>query len=322
MLERFRDPELHPRIVREMEQAIQARFNGPAGVYLAGSKQELTAVMQQLQTSAGEAIIKTLEQGEQSAILRFGSEDDLIKILQNPAASVACDCGSINTPPAHPRYYGTFPRVLGHYVRETKALLWEDAVRKMTGLPAFTIGLVDRGFLATGMAADITVFDPSTVLDRATYEDPSRPSEGVRYVLVNGILALRDGKATGERGGAILTRSRNMPSRPMSTQAAHRLSVTARLGDSNLSLDVRQESNSAAARGSLRIEDPKSHTVIHSRQFGLIQVAGNWASITGRASLASGEQRFYTVILDGDSASIDVDSQHLAGSLAHRPVIQ
>jgi N-acyl-D-amino-acid deacylase len=322
MLARFQDPELHPRIVREMEQAIQARFNGPAGVYLAGSKQELTAVMQQLQTSAGEAIIKTLEQGEQSPILRFGSEDDLIKILQNPVAAVACDCGAINTTPAHPRYFGTFPRVLGHYVRETKALTWEDAVRKMTGLPASTIGLVDRGFLATGMAADITVFDPVTVIDHATYEQPDHPSEGIRYVLVNGRVALRDGKVTGERGGAVLIRSRNMPSRPMNTGAKHHISVNARLADSNVRLDIRQDSNSAAARGSLRIEDSKSHTVIQGRRFGLIQVAGDWASITGRASLPSGEQRFYTVILDGASVSIDVESQHLTGSLDPRPVIQ
>ena len=76
--------------------------------------------------------------------------------------------------------------MLGRYVRETKALTWEDAVRKMTALPASTIGMVDRGFVATGMAADLTVFDPATVIDRATYDDPARLSEGIRLVLSTG----------------------------------------------------------------------------------------------------------------------------------------
>lgn len=325
MLARFHDPGLHARIVREMEQAIQARFNGPAGVYLAGSKQELTAVMDQLHASPGEAIIKILEQGEQSAILRFGLEDDLVKILQNPTASIACDCGAIDSPPAHPRYYGTFPRVLGHYVRETKALTLEDAVRKMTGLSASTIGVVDRGFLAPGMAADITVFDPATVIDRATYENPSRPSEGIRYVLVNGHLALRDGKLTGERGGTVLTRSSHMPSRPMTPATARWISTDAVIGTANvrLRLDIRQAAESGNARGALRITDLTTHKVIEAAEFGLLQVAGNWASLTGRATLPSGEQRAFTLILDDGTAIVDLESQvHFSGLLDHRPDIR
>ena len=108
---------------------------------------------------------------------------------------MACDCGAVEREAAHPRYYGTFPRVLGRYVREQQALTWEDAVRKMTGLPAATIGMVDRGRLAVGMAADVVVFDPATVIDHATFEAPMQPSEGIRHVLVNGRLALRDGAA-------------------------------------------------------------------------------------------------------------------------------
>ena len=104
----------------------------------------------------------------------------------------------------HPRAFGTFPRVLGRYVREQHVLTWEDAIRKMTALPANTIGMVDRGFVAPGMAADVTVFDPATVIDRATYEDPGQLSEGIRLVLVNGRVALRDGKVTGEQGGRVL----------------------------------------------------------------------------------------------------------------------
>ena len=85
--------------------------------------------------------------------------------------------------------------MLGRYVREQQALTWEDAVRKMTGLPAATIGMVDRGRLAVGMAADVVVFDPATVIDHATFEAPMQPSVGIRHVLVNGRVALRDGAA-------------------------------------------------------------------------------------------------------------------------------
>ena len=101
--------------------------------------------MRELQVPAGEAVVRLLEQGSPGIIARFGIEADLVRILQHPTASVACDCGAVEREAAHPRYYGTFPRVLGRYVREQQALTWEDAVRKMTGLPAATIGMVDRG---------------------------------------------------------------------------------------------------------------------------------------------------------------------------------
>ncbi len=90
--------------------------------------------------------------------------------------------------------------MLGRYVRDQQVLTWEDAVRKMTALPATTVGMIDRGFLAPGMSADVTVFDPATVIDHATYEDAGQLSEGIRIVLVNGRVALKDGKVTGEQG--------------------------------------------------------------------------------------------------------------------------
>jgi N-acyl-D-amino-acid deacylase len=80
--------------------------------------------------------------------LRFGVESDVVAFLQHPTTSIACDCGATTSPFAHPRFYGTFPRVLGRYVRDQKVLTWAEAVRKMTALPASTIGMVDRGFLA------------------------------------------------------------------------------------------------------------------------------------------------------------------------------
>ena len=99
----------------------------------------------------------------------------------------------------HPRFYGSFPRVLGRYVREQKIMSWEQAIRKSSWLPASTIGMSDRGLIALGMAADIVVFDPNTIIDRATYDDPALPSEGVKHVFVNGKLALKDGVADWEQ---------------------------------------------------------------------------------------------------------------------------
>jgi N-acyl-D-aspartate/D-glutamate deacylase len=180
MLKRFADPALRARIVREAEEAMTARFGGAAPVYLPATRRQLTAVMQAMGVSAGEAVVRLLEQSNPGIIASFGIEADLVAILRHPTTSVACDCGAVAGDAAHPRYFGSFPRVLGRYVREQKALTWEDAIRKMTGLPAATIGLVDRGWLAPGMAADIAVFDPATVIDHATFASPTRPSEGVR----------------------------------------------------------------------------------------------------------------------------------------------
>ena len=104
----------------------------------------------------------------------------------------------------HPRNFGTFPRVLGVYVRERGALRLEDAVRKMTSLNAAKLGLTDRGLLRPGMAADVTVFDPEKVIDRSTYTDPFHYGEGIEYVLVNGKLTLDAGKPTGEKPGRAL----------------------------------------------------------------------------------------------------------------------
>src|SRR5207253_524338 len=156
----------------------------------------------------------------------------------------ACDCGASTDTRQHPRAWGTFPRVLGHYVRETRALTWENAIRKMTALPAATIGMVDRGYLAPGMAADVTVFDPRTVIDHATYEDAGQLSEGIRFVLVNGIVALRDGNATGDRAGRTLFRTRHMPSRAMSARASRAL-AQGKVDNVTIAIDMSQPANSS-----------------------------------------------------------------------------
>jgi N-acyl-D-amino-acid deacylase len=106
----------------------------------------------------------------------------------------------------HPRLWGTFPRVLGHYCREVGLFALETAVRKMTGLSAARFGLAGRGILAKGAYADVTVFDPAAVIDRATFAEPTLPAAGIAHVFVNGRPVWRDGKPTGERPGRALRR--------------------------------------------------------------------------------------------------------------------
>ena len=104
----------------------------------------------------------------------------------------------------HPRNYGTFARVLGRYVRDRKTLSLEDAVRRMTSLPASRFRIFDRGLLRPGMKADVAVFDPDTVIDKADFARPHQYAEGFRHVLVNGIPVLADGKMTAARPGRVL----------------------------------------------------------------------------------------------------------------------
>ena len=106
----------------------------------------------------------------------------------------------------HPRYYGTFPRVLGKYTREEPVLSLPEAVRKMTTLPAFSMGLWDRGRLAPGYAADVAIFDPATILDTATYRDPQQSPKGIDRVLVNGVEVVVAGKPTGATPGQVIRR--------------------------------------------------------------------------------------------------------------------
>jgi N-acyl-D-amino-acid deacylase len=142
------------------------------------------------------------------------SEDNLRRQLAVPWVGVCSDAqstapeGRILESPTHPRAYGSFARVLGHYARELGVLTLPDAVRKMTSLPAERFGLTDRGVLEPGYAADRVVLDPDTVLDHATFADPHRLSDGVRDVVVNGRVALREGSPTGLRPGRALRRGR------------------------------------------------------------------------------------------------------------------
>ncbi len=138
------------------------------------------------------------------------SEEDVRRIMQLPWVSIASDGRALATEgilaqgKPHPRSFGTNPRVLGKYVREEKLLTLEDAVRKMTGLPASILGLKDRGLLKEGMAADIVVFDRETVVDKATFQDPHQYAGGIPYVIVNGVVVIDGGQHTGARPGQIV----------------------------------------------------------------------------------------------------------------------
>jgi N-acyl-D-aspartate/D-glutamate deacylase len=135
----------------------------------------------------------------------FGAilEPDVRRLMVQPWNMIASDGGYVEPGErrGHPRGAGTFVRVLGRYVREWQVLTLEDAVKKMTRLPAQSVGLSDRGRLVAGMAADIAIFDAKTVIDRSTWDDPHRYAEGVPHVLVNGVWVLKDGKMTGQAPG-------------------------------------------------------------------------------------------------------------------------
>jgi dihydroorotase/N-acyl-D-amino-acid deacylase len=160
--------------------------------------------------NAADAAIGIQLNGGCSAIYHAISEEDVERILSDPLTMVASDGGipTFGRDVPHPRNYGTFARVLGRYVRERKLIPLEEAVRKMTSLPAQRIGLFDRGLIRPGMAADLVLFDPALVADRAEFLNPHQYADGVRSVWVNGVAALRDGKMTGKLPGKVLRRGK------------------------------------------------------------------------------------------------------------------
>ena len=151
-----------------------------------------------------------LAEEAQVSIVSFGmSEDDVRRVIRSPNMMVGSDGravaprGILGKGKPHPRYYGTFPRVIGHYVREG-VLTLQEAVRKMTSMPAQRLGLPDRGLLREGFKADITLFDPQTVKDEATFTDPHRFASGIPYVIVNGTIVVDDSEHTGALPGKAL----------------------------------------------------------------------------------------------------------------------
>ncbi|MGQ0712566.1 MAG: N-acyl-D-amino-acid deacylase family protein [Gemmatimonadaceae bacterium] len=158
--------------------------------------------------TGAELVIEAVNRGGASAIYHVLDEGDVERIMRHPQTMIASD-GRLSRPGTghpHPRGYGTFPRVLGRYVREKQVLTLEQAIHKMSGMPAATLRLADRGGVAQGLKADIVVFDADSVADRATFEEPHQYPAGIPYVIVNGVVAVDGGRFTGARGGRVLRR--------------------------------------------------------------------------------------------------------------------
>ncbi len=153
------------------------------------------------------------EDARVDAIFFTMSEENLQQILAQPYVMVASDSGArahvgpLSRGRPHPRTFGTFPRVLGYYVRDRRLLELPAAIRKMTFDPCRRFGLAGRGLVAPDCYADLVLFDPDTVRDRSTYEDPIQYPDGIHYVFVNGVITVENGEHTGARAGRVLQRS-------------------------------------------------------------------------------------------------------------------
>jgi dihydroorotase/N-acyl-D-amino-acid deacylase len=150
------------------------------------------------------------DRAQSGVIISIMTEEDVRAALADPLVSVGTDAGAraedgpLSESRSHPRAWGSFPRILGHYVRDEHLLTMEEAIRKMTSRAAIRVGLTDRGLLRPGMFADITIFDPATIRDEATFEDPTHYSVGITWVVVNGRAVVANGRITGERPGQVI----------------------------------------------------------------------------------------------------------------------
>jgi dihydroorotase/N-acyl-D-amino-acid deacylase len=158
--------------------------------------------------SGAALVIEAVKSGNANVIFHVLDEGDVERIMRHPQTMIASDgrLNALGDGHPHPRAYGTFPRVLGVYVREKHVLGLEEAVRKMTAMPAARLRLADRGVLRAGAVADVVVFDPATVADRATFDQPHQYPVGIDVVLVNGKVAIDGGKPTGVRAGRVVLR--------------------------------------------------------------------------------------------------------------------
>ena len=234
LIERLKDPATRARIRKELETPSGNWDNewqeipGPEAVMIGVVQnpalkkfqgKRLSEVAQAMHKDAMDALFDLLiEDKAFTACAVFGmSEPDVALALQQPWVSIDNDSsgtspeGVLGEEHPHPRAYGTFPRILRKYVREEKNLTLEEAIRKFSALPAQRMRLTDRGVLKQGMWADVVVFDPEKVRDVATFDDPNRLSEGMDFVLVNGVPVVEGGKMTGSLPGKVLRGAGYLP---------------------------------------------------------------------------------------------------------------
>ena len=217
--ERLRDESLRERIKSDpdfvawaqehgwWEGIVLARANTPKKQYEGMRVAEIARLRGDADPADAVLSLMAEEGGSISGIFHTMSEEDVRLAMKQPWVAHASDGSAINLDASgvpHPRNYSTFPRVLGHYVRDEGVLTLEDAVRKMTSLPAQILGLRDRGQLREGFAADVVVFDPQNVRETNSFENPKSYPEGIPYVLVNGVAVINEGQHTGVRPGQVI----------------------------------------------------------------------------------------------------------------------
>ncbi|HEX5073408.1 MAG TPA: D-aminoacylase [Gemmatimonadaceae bacterium] len=224
LIDNLQNPEMRAKIKAEMNNEHTEWENlcllaGPQGVLVLGlnkpeNKQyagkRLGEIATMMNKSWDDAAMDLLisERQRIGTVYFLMSEDNVKLNLAQPWIKFGTDAGGVDPDSArgltHPRAYGTFPKILGHYVRDEKVMPLEDAVRKATSAVATRLSIPDRGLLREGFFADIAVFDPNTIIDRSTFEQPHVLSDGVKLVFVNGTLVVRDGRHTGAKPGRIL----------------------------------------------------------------------------------------------------------------------
>lgn len=224
---RLRDPAIRPTLLEAVREAARTGYYADAGgwtqMLIAGVRtpdnrwvegRMVPEVAGRLGVEPEEAILWLLDEEELGvSIVHFTlSEADVELVMSHPLTMIGSDGNAVPvtgphvTGKPHPRGFGTFPRILGHYVRERGLLSWETAVHKMTGMPAARLGLADRGVLRQGAFADVVVFDPVTVSDQATYTEPHQTPTGIEHVFVNGVAAVTGGRLTRQLAGRVLRR--------------------------------------------------------------------------------------------------------------------
>ena len=222
MRKRLRTPALRKRLLREMELGIPNRNSDPKDVMVMGFRTDslnklyrgkhLNEIARLHGKNANETILDLLVADKSSipCIFFLISEDNIRKMLPLPYVSICSDAGSIpdevpyNEESTHPRAYGSFVRLLTKYSRDEKLFPLEEAIRKMTSLPAAHLKIKKRGFLKRGYFADVVIFNPATIQDHATFDDPHQYATGVQYVFVNGQQVLKDGEHTGKMPGRLV----------------------------------------------------------------------------------------------------------------------
>jgi N-acyl-D-amino-acid deacylase len=225
MRRRLRDPADRQRIAADLKKNDWPNFyynaGSPENILLVGFKKDRLKPLQgltlaQVAAQRGKDAIETLmdllaeDESRIGTIYFLMSEENVRKLIPLPWVSFGCDEASqapegvfLKSLP-HPRAYGNFARLLGKYAREEKLLPLEAAIHKLTGLPAANLGLDQRGLLKDGYFADVVVFDPATIADKATYAKPHQYAVGMKHVIVNGVQVLKDGEHTGAKPGKAL----------------------------------------------------------------------------------------------------------------------